>query len=310
VHQLSQSRRRSPRQAVTPRRAGRSRPYDRGHRRCAGSASSSPAKNFHARHFHHEPDLELRAAAYRRQDRGLGEDSSCTPSASAAGQGGMSWYLGDGSWTKRLHPGWGAHAGVVATRLAGGGFTGPGGLLRRARLLRRLRRRSRGRASADAARQPGTDLGDPEPDLQAVSRGLDRAPVHGLRRAPAREVRDRARADRGDPLPDGGGPGAPSLGAAGRQAPARQRIRGEVQPALSLATVLVRGTAGLADFATGRTRPARLAVAGRSAGSIPRSTTRGSSSATSASGSTTAASQERRTAPRRPDFPLTRAISR
>jgi 2-methylcitrate dehydratase PrpD len=34
-------------------------------------------------------------------------------------------YLADGAWTKRLNPGWAAHGGVVAARLAAGGFTGP-----------------------------------------------------------------------------------------------------------------------------------------------------------------------------------------
>ena len=33
--------------------------------------------------------------------------------------------LADGSWTKRLHPGWAAHAGVAAVALARAGFTGP-----------------------------------------------------------------------------------------------------------------------------------------------------------------------------------------
>jgi 2-methylcitrate dehydratase PrpD len=34
-------------------------------------------------------------------------------------------YLADGAWTKRLNPGWAAHAGIVAARLARAGFTGP-----------------------------------------------------------------------------------------------------------------------------------------------------------------------------------------
>ena len=34
-------------------------------------------------------------------------------------------YLADGSWTKRLNPGWAAHAGIVAAGLAASGFTGP-----------------------------------------------------------------------------------------------------------------------------------------------------------------------------------------
>lgn len=34
-------------------------------------------------------------------------------------------YLSDGSWTKRLNPGWAAHGGIVAAYLAEEGFTGP-----------------------------------------------------------------------------------------------------------------------------------------------------------------------------------------
>jgi 2-methylcitrate dehydratase PrpD len=39
--------------------------------------------------------------------------------------GGIIEYLADGSWSKRLHAGWAAHAGVVASLLARAGFTGP-----------------------------------------------------------------------------------------------------------------------------------------------------------------------------------------
>jgi 2-methylcitrate dehydratase PrpD len=38
-------------------------------------------------------------------------------------------YLGGGTWTKRLHPGWAAHAGILAARLASRGFTGPAQVL-------------------------------------------------------------------------------------------------------------------------------------------------------------------------------------
>ena len=34
-------------------------------------------------------------------------------------------YLADGSWTKRLNPGWAAHSGVLAAQLAQAGFNGP-----------------------------------------------------------------------------------------------------------------------------------------------------------------------------------------
>jgi 2-methylcitrate dehydratase PrpD len=39
--------------------------------------------------------------------------------------GGIIEYLADGSWTKRMHPGWAAQSGYRAVRLALGGFQGP-----------------------------------------------------------------------------------------------------------------------------------------------------------------------------------------
>jgi 2-methylcitrate dehydratase PrpD len=39
--------------------------------------------------------------------------------------GGIIEYLADGSWTKRLHAGWAAHAGLHAARIAREGFVGP-----------------------------------------------------------------------------------------------------------------------------------------------------------------------------------------
>jgi 2-methylcitrate dehydratase PrpD len=38
---------------------------------------------------------------------------------------GILEYLTDGAWTKRLHPGWAAHAGLHAARLGEHGFLGP-----------------------------------------------------------------------------------------------------------------------------------------------------------------------------------------
>jgi 2-methylcitrate dehydratase PrpD len=38
---------------------------------------------------------------------------------------GVMEFLEDGSWVKRLHPGWAGHAGALAATLAAGGFTGP-----------------------------------------------------------------------------------------------------------------------------------------------------------------------------------------
>src|SRR5208282_5879428 len=39
--------------------------------------------------------------------------------------GGIIEYLAEGAWTKRLHPGWSAQAGLRAALLARGGFFGP-----------------------------------------------------------------------------------------------------------------------------------------------------------------------------------------
>ena len=38
-------------------------------------------------------------------------------------------FLADGAWTKRLHPGWAAHSGVIAALLAKKGFKGPSAIL-------------------------------------------------------------------------------------------------------------------------------------------------------------------------------------
>ncbi len=38
-------------------------------------------------------------------------------------------YLDEGAWTKRLHPGWACHAGIMAARLAAAGFAGPAAIL-------------------------------------------------------------------------------------------------------------------------------------------------------------------------------------
>ena len=55
-------------------------------------------------------------------------------------------FLVDGTWTKRLHPGWAAHGGLIAARLAAAGFEGPRRRdLRPGRLPALLQRRARGR---------------------------------------------------------------------------------------------------------------------------------------------------------------------
>ena len=82
---------------------------------------------FHARNFHPTALTgSFAAAAVAGKLYGLTEDQLVHAFGICGSQaGGIIEYLADGSWTKRFHPGWASHAGVVATFLAQSGFTGP-----------------------------------------------------------------------------------------------------------------------------------------------------------------------------------------
>jgi 2-methylcitrate dehydratase PrpD len=82
---------------------------------------------FHARHYHPTALAgTFGAAAAAGRLYALTEDELVHAFGICGSQAsGIIEYLADGSWTKRLHTGWAAHAGVVATLLARAGFTGP-----------------------------------------------------------------------------------------------------------------------------------------------------------------------------------------
>jgi 2-methylcitrate dehydratase PrpD len=82
---------------------------------------------FHRRGFHPTALCgAFGAAAATGRLLGLGAGELATAFAICGSQAsGIIEYLADGSWTKRLHAGWAAHAGVVAALLAQAGFTGP-----------------------------------------------------------------------------------------------------------------------------------------------------------------------------------------
>jgi 2-methylcitrate dehydratase PrpD len=82
---------------------------------------------FHARHYHPTALAGTFAgAAAAGKLFGLTEDELVRAFGICGSQAaGIIEYLADGSWTKRLHPGWAAHAGVIAALLAQSGFTGP-----------------------------------------------------------------------------------------------------------------------------------------------------------------------------------------
>ncbi len=82
---------------------------------------------FHARNFHPTAlSGSFAAAAAAGKLYELTEDQLVHAFGICGSQAsGIIQYLADGSWTKRFHPGWAAHAGVVAALLAQTGFTGP-----------------------------------------------------------------------------------------------------------------------------------------------------------------------------------------
>ena len=82
---------------------------------------------FHARGWHATPACGAFAAALAAgRCLALEEDALASAVGVAAScASGLLEFLEDGSSVKRLHPGWAAHAGVLAAALAGGGMTGP-----------------------------------------------------------------------------------------------------------------------------------------------------------------------------------------
>ena len=86
---------------------------------------------FHARGWHATATCgPFAAALVAGRLEGLDADR-LTAALGVAGSfaSGLMEYLEDGSWVKRVHPGWAGHAGAVAAALARGGFTGPASVL-------------------------------------------------------------------------------------------------------------------------------------------------------------------------------------
>jgi 2-methylcitrate dehydratase PrpD len=86
----------------------------------------APGK-FHARGFHPTALCStFGAAAAAGKLLGLELDQWSDAFGLCGSQSsGIIEYLADGTWTKRLHPGWSAHGGVIAVLLAREGFRGP-----------------------------------------------------------------------------------------------------------------------------------------------------------------------------------------
>jgi 2-methylcitrate dehydratase PrpD len=101
-----------------------------GYEAIARLGMAAPAA-FHTRGWHATSVCGTFAAALaagvcERLDRGR-----LTAALGIAGSfaSGVMEYLSDGSWVKRLHPGWSGQAGATAAALAGAGFPGPATIL-------------------------------------------------------------------------------------------------------------------------------------------------------------------------------------
>ena len=86
----------------------------------------APGK-FHARGFHPTAICStFGAAAAAGKLYGLNADQWVDAFGLCGSQSsGIIEYLADGTWTKRMHPGWSAHGGIIACLLAQEGFRGP-----------------------------------------------------------------------------------------------------------------------------------------------------------------------------------------
>ena len=87
--------------------------------------------SFHDRGWHATAVCGPFAAALAA-GRGAGLDDGqliCALGIAGSCASGVLEFLEDGSWVKRLHPGWAGHAGAVAATLARSGFTGPATIL-------------------------------------------------------------------------------------------------------------------------------------------------------------------------------------
>ena len=217
----------------------------------------------HARHFHPTSITStFAAAAAAGRLHGLDETQLVHAFGICGSQSaGIIEYLADGSWTKRLHPGWGAHAGVIAALLARAGFTGPETVLE-------------GPHGLYSAFAGGHDAGRLEALLDSLGTTWELAELT-LKPYPcgsiaqpymdcAMRLRDRARPPEIGSIRcrTAAGP-VPRLWEplAGKHAPPNGYAAKFSLPYL-LASILVRGRAGLAEFTDDAARdPAVLAIA-------------------------------------------------
>jgi 2-methylcitrate dehydratase PrpD len=221
----------------------------------------------HARHFHPTAIAgSFAAAAAAGKLHGLSEDQLVHAFGICGSQAsGIIEYLADGSWTKRLHAGWAAHAGVTATLLARSGFTGPASVFEgthglyqafagghdTGRLDGLLGSLGRVWELAELTLKPYPCGSIAQPYMDAAQRLRER---HGIRPEAIAAIRCRTASG---PVPRLWEP------LAAKHAPPNGYAAKFSLPYL-VAVILVKGRAGLAEFTDAAVRdPDVLAVAGR-----------------------------------------------
>jgi 2-methylcitrate dehydratase PrpD len=93
----------------------------------AARIGMAASKGFHSQGFHPTGVCgAFSASAVASKLAGLAPAQMAHAFGIAGSQAsGSMEFLAEGAWTKRMHPGWAAHAGVVAAGLAQRGYTGP-----------------------------------------------------------------------------------------------------------------------------------------------------------------------------------------
>ena len=143
---------------------------------------------------------------------------------------GIIEYLAEGAWTKRMHAGWSAQSGMRAALLARAGFYGPRTVFEGVHGLFHGFANTLDGNYDEVIGDFGTALGHRDDRVQALSLRDHGASLYRLRAAARGE--GQGFRHQGDGLRRGRGDRAPAVGAARRQAEARQRLCREILVAL------------------------------------------------------------------------------
>ena len=176
---------------------------------------------------------------------------------------GIIEYLAEGAWTKRLHAGWAAQSGIRAALLGRAGFSGPRTVFEGVHgFFHGFAHTIKGDYDALIG-DFGTRWVTRDAGVQALPMRDHDASLYRLR-APARGAKNQGGRYRRDGVRGRRGHRASAVGAARRQAKARQRLCRKILNAILRRHGFVRGNVGLSDFSDAAVRdPAVVALAAK-----------------------------------------------